>query len=75
MKERYCHNCNRPLNYLDYLDCNEHLGVSYLQELWDHINIALYCCDCFREVNLLERNGILFEEITSKLVLNQLKIM
>lgn len=75
MKERYCHNCNRPLNYMDYLDCNSHLSVCYLENIWEHPNVELLCCDCFKQVNLLELYGIPFKEISGKLMLNRLKIM
>jgi DNA-directed RNA polymerase subunit N (RpoN/RPB10) len=62
MKERYCFECGKELNWSGFKFQNANLSEDYLKKLWDHNSIELYCCECFKDEMLLEKGIVSFPD-------------
>jgi len=58
MKERYCFECRKKLNFHEYMIQNYHLNENNLKNFWQHNLIEFYCCSCFKQRVLLEKENI-----------------
>lgn len=62
MKDRYCFECGKRLNWSGFKFQNANLSENYLKKLWNHDLIELYCCECFKEEMLLEKGIAYFPD-------------
>jgi len=49
-RERVCFKCKRRLDYPDFCQTNRWLAEKQAQQLWEHPNVELFCCSCFRRL-------------------------
>ena len=66
MKERYCFECGKLLDWIDFEHQNRNLSQDYTKGLWNHSSLEFYCCECFKEEMLLNRGYAYFSKNTNE---------
>ena len=56
IKERFCWNCKRELDLMDYLSECSKKDYFYKLDLWQNDKIEFYCCACFKEKQIENLN-------------------
>jgi hypothetical protein len=72
MRERFCYNCEKKLDFSSLICKNFHLSFDYLKSLWKNKSIQFLCCECFKEEKYREK-GITYRPECNHICINHLQ--